>query len=78
VCVCVLPEGQRDGLGPELTESGTDRRSVRGSGVGKSGSTGEGRSGLDSFSFKIFPLRFKKERPGQTGRETGTETDGQT
>ena len=25
---------------------------------GKSGSTGEGRSGLDSFSFKIFPLRF--------------------
>ena len=44
-CVCEVDQKSRE-------------RKGGGEGGGKSGSTGEGRSGLDSFSFKIFPLRF--------------------
>ena len=74
--VCVLPEGQRDGLSPELTESGTGGRF--GSREEREHRRGEERAGL---FFQLHGRREtpgtkegRKERPGQTGRDRDGKT----
>ena len=71
-CVCVLPEGQRDGLSPELTESGTGGRES-----GRAGAQARGGAGWTLFpaTWATGNARHEGGKEGETGTDRQAETE---